>query len=180
MSYSFKYNKYNLLWTLKILRVFILLSQSVLFLPLLGLFISILQCKNMAEDSNETSRFVHYMFNELDCWTGIHLFYAFTGIISAIIFCVISLTSTAVYYENKISSYNQLNKFNSRPEIMNLINKIICCLAFTFLAEEGFQWTLITLLFVLSLVMFVQFQNTDVYYNDKVHSLWRMYSAIYF
>lgn len=31
-----------------------------------------------------------------------------------------------------------------------------------------------------SLIVFLNFQNTDVYYSDKVHAFWKVYAGLYF
>lgn len=77
------------------------------------------------------------MFKDLSCWEGIHILYACSGLISAIIFCFISLITTFVYFENRFLSGNIMAKVNGRSEMSNQINKVLCCLLFTFVGSEG-------------------------------------------
>ena len=120
------------------------------------------------------------MFNNLDCWAGMHLLYATVGIISSIIFIPITLIITSSYFENRQLSGNILTKVNARCELINQFSKIVTCFFFTVLVSSDFQWTLIIILFFGSLVIFFNFQNSEAYLCYKVHVLWKLYSGVYF
>ena len=59
------------------------------------------------------------MFNELECWTEVHLLYAITGFFAAVVFLSISLLTTFVYFEKRALNGNVLAKVNGRAEMSN-------------------------------------------------------------
>ena len=107
------------------LRYLANLSQTVMFLPLIGLFLSTAACE---EDQN--GNLVHQMFNELECWKGIHILYAVTGLLSAFVFIILTLVTTFVYFENRQLSGNIMSKVSARAELLDQINKVCCCVFF--------------------------------------------------
>ena len=171
VSYCFTLKRFPFMWPLPTLRVMCTLSQSILFFPLIGLFLSILQCNEQR---------THYVFEQLECWQGIHVLYAISGLSAAIVLSIISFFTTLVYFENRVMSGNVFAKVNARAELLNHILKVVTMMFFTVLGSSSFQWTLTIVLLLGSFVAYLAFQNTDVYISDKVQALWKVYSGLYF
>ena len=56
----------------------------------------------------------------------------------------------------------------------------MCAVSFTFLSFGGYEWPLVVILFLGSVLVFHNFYYSDVYYSDTVHSSWKVYSILQF
>ena len=78
------------------------------------------------------------MFEELECWSGMHILYAIVGICSALIFGAITLIVTCTYFENRQLSGNVLTKVNGRCELVDALNKVLACFFVTVFSSQNF------------------------------------------
>lgn len=85
VSASFTQKKFTFLWPLHALRSICGLFVTVLFLPLLDFFLSVLNC---IEDKN--GRKVHIFFNDVVCFQGEHLIHSLLDVIVIVAFILIS------------------------------------------------------------------------------------------
>lgn len=99
VSYSFSKKKFAFVWPLHALRSLCSLFVTILFLPLLDYFMSVLGC---IYDLN--GNYVHHIFTEMVCWQGIYIVHAVLSIIISVVFVVISLTVSITYFECRSTS----------------------------------------------------------------------------
>jgi len=76
-------------WPLVIARYLILLSQQVLFVPFINLFANIYGCSSITV--NGISKTVLTDFNDMECWTGIHILHCFFALVFAALLALLVL-----------------------------------------------------------------------------------------
>lgn len=64
-------NRLHYAWNLVFLRVFFLLFEWVLYLPMTELFVSVMNCTDGK----------HSFFSDQDCWTGTHVVHSMVAVI---------------------------------------------------------------------------------------------------
>lgn len=83
-----------------ILKSIINLMLSILYMPIVDLFISVWTC----EDS------YHYAFQNYECWTGSHTVHSIVAIIFLVIFYTLSVIHSFLYYEARFIYTNSISK----------------------------------------------------------------------
>jgi hypothetical protein len=101
VSYSYTKKKFAFVWPLHALRTLASLFVTILFIPLLDVFISISDCQN-----NSNGVLVNRMFPSTTCWNGMHIIQAVIAIMVAIVFAAISLIAGITYFECRGSSHD--------------------------------------------------------------------------
>ncbi len=99
VSYSTSRTKFTFSWPLYALRTLILLFTTVLFLPILNYFFSVLSCI-----TNNQNKIAHIYFNEIVCWENIHILHSIFAILIAIIFISIAIIVGLTYFDCRTSS----------------------------------------------------------------------------
>ena len=132
VSYSYKTKKFSFVWPMQILRIACLLLTTILFIPLLELFFSILSCKSGGPDSKYN--LVHQVFPARACFTGIHILHLCFAVIMIIL--LITLTSLVVllFYESRPTN-DPTSKITSRVDFFQVITKTLYVFCFTIFAD---------------------------------------------
>ena len=99
--YSMTQKKFAFIWPLKILASFCSVFVTVMFLPLLKLFMSMISCHNDIDGN-----FVNNYYTDLRCWEGYHILHGIMAILVSIIFIMISLIVTLTFYDTKTLTSN--------------------------------------------------------------------------
>jgi len=99
--YSMARKKFACIWPLKALTSFCSLFVTIMFLPLLKLFVSMISCHKNGQGVS-----VHNSYHEINCWEGYHILHAALAIFVSIIFILISLIVTLTFYDAKSLSAN--------------------------------------------------------------------------
>jgi len=102
VSYSFAKKKFSFMWPLGTLRHIVSLFVTILFMPLLDYFVSILGCVH----DEHSHKLVHSAFPEIECWSGIHILHGILSIIVSLLFVMISLVVSGTYFECRSSMVN--------------------------------------------------------------------------
>ena len=134
VSYALSKKNLTLLWPVKLLRNVVSLFVTVLFLPLLQLFVSMLAC---AENETETG-YVHSNYRDVECWTGTHIIHAVAAILVSILFIIISIIVCLTYYESRTTTNDPSARTNSRTDTFHMIDKILCIALFTFCNQVSY------------------------------------------
>ena len=104
--YSMARKKFAVIWPLKALTSFCSIFVTVMFLPLLKLFVSMISCHK-----NDDGVFVHNYYVEERCWEGLHILHAIMAVVVSIVFIMISLIVTLTFYDIKTLSANAASKY---------------------------------------------------------------------
>jgi len=166
VSYSFQKKKFKFLWPLQALRYICGLFVTVLFLPLLETFTSILSC-----DMQPDGTYTHSMFPEFQCWRGPHILHATFALLVSSIFIIISTVVAFTYYDSSSLSNDPSARVNSRADVFILITKIILNYIFTFFGKPQYHWFCIISLLLLSSVNYFKYRYDWPFYNETTNKL---------
>jgi hypothetical protein len=92
-------------WIVQPLRMISHFFSTLLYIPIVELFLSVYKCK---EDLNGNS--VHYIFAEKVCWQSTHLVICILSIMILAAFLVLAGVITLLYYDNSISKFDVNSK----------------------------------------------------------------------
>lgn len=98
-------------WPVILLKSLIVLFTTILYLPILDLFFTIVNCK-----SNASNEMFNVVFSTEACWTGSHIIHGIVAIVSIAIFTVLTLTSNLLYFEAKNNHKDILSKLSGRAK----------------------------------------------------------------
>jgi hypothetical protein len=101
VSYAYSKKKYAFSWPVVVLRAVIWLFTTVLYLPMTDYFFSIMRCV-----TDNSGNYVHAIFTEQLCWSGINILHSVIAIFGAIIFNVIALIGVLTFFECRSNSNN--------------------------------------------------------------------------
>jgi hypothetical protein len=160
VSYSFSQKKFAFVWPMQALRTVCSLFVTVLFLPFLETFTTMLRC-----DSNGQMT----LFPDVTCWQGTHIIHACFAIIVSIIFILIAIVVSLTYFESRSTSNDLAAKVTSRADVFIVVMKTILLYVFSFLVKKQFHWFIICLLIVLSTIAYFNYRSNWPYFNDKMN-----------
>ena len=172
VSYSFKKKRFSVIWPLTILRNFVNLAVTILFLFITEILLSMIECDYIQEKAG----YFHKGFPDVQCFVGVHLIHTIFSIVFNISFVFISLIVTLNLYESRISSDNKQARSNSRADVSFIVNKIVLQVCFGFIDNENF---LIFITFFGGLVMAYYFIYDDPFYNKVVGNLFKVLTGLY-
>ena len=158
---SILYYKNNLrkVWLINILREINSFLIGPLFIPILSILLSILNCENG----------INYFNKKITCRnnlsTNIHFLYS---IISSLLLILESLLVETIYFETQFSNNNPKAKYSSEVDILFFLSKILIILLFTFFNKKSNDWFLIMILFIISLFNLLIFLSMNPYYNKSI------------
>lgn len=95
VSYSFTKKKFSFVWPLQALRSVCGLFVTVLFLPFIEAFTSMIDCH-----ADEEGALVNIYFESFPCWTGQHIIHATFAIVVSIIFILVSMIVGLTYFDS--------------------------------------------------------------------------------
>lgn len=97
VSYAFSHKKGTFSWPIVALRYTVRLMTSVLFLPFLNYFVSMIACVKDPKTQNT----VHSYFTDVQCWTSTHIAHAIVAIITILVFLSICALASLLSFEYK-------------------------------------------------------------------------------
>lgn len=96
-------------WSSNFLNIILTLLNTVLFIPILGLFLGVFSCVPSKLDSNVS---IHLYFNNLECWQGTHLIHIFFGAFGALLLISLCCLLNLTYFETRSRSKNSLARYS--------------------------------------------------------------------
>jgi len=174
VSYSFSRKKFSFVWPLQALRSVCGLFVTVLFLPFLETFTSMIECKN------KNGQLVSMIFDEFHCWTGQHIIHASFALVVSLIFIFISVVVALTFFDNQSTSNDISAKVNSRADVFFISMKIILIYTYAFFSNEDYQWVIIILLLILSYIGYYNYAYNWPYYNDKMNKYFAVLNGVFF
>lgn len=85
--------KFTLTWPIAVLRLFIRLSITVLFIPGFSYITSVLAC------IERDGKLVHYKFPATQCWSGVYFIHGVISIIASLLMLFGCLTASLLFFE---------------------------------------------------------------------------------
>ena len=102
--YADKKNKGN--FVVFILRIILTVLTTVLYQPFIIYLLSLSSCFH-----NSQNLYVHYLFPDMQCWTGSHIMHGCFSFLALALFILISFFTTLILYENRLNFSNPAAKF---------------------------------------------------------------------
>lgn len=124
-------------------------------------------------------KFVNTLFEDLECWTGLHLLHTAFAVVVSIIFIAISIVVAMTYFDSQSTSNDPTARVNSKGELFYIYEKIVLTYIYAFVNGQDYHWPLIVILFVLSYIGYTTFSNHWPYYNDKMTIYMSVIAGIY-
>ena len=172
VSYSFRKKQFSVIWPLTILRNFVNLAVTILFLFITEILLSMIECDHMEDKEG----YFHKGFPDVQCFVGVHLIHTVFAIVFNLAFVFISLIVTLNLYESRISSENKQARSNSRADVSFIVNKIVLQICFGFIDNVSF---LIFITFFGGVVMAYYYIYDDPFYNKVVGNLFKVLNGFY-
>ena len=172
VSISFNRKKFTAIWPLVILRNFVNIAVTVLFLFITEVLISMIACT-----ASNDGLYRHLMFEDVVCFQGWHIFHTAVSVLFNIIFMTISLIVVLNYFESRISSKSRLARANSKAEFWFVINKITLQIIFAFFSSD---WLLSLTIFIGGLYLAYYYVYDDPFYNSFIAKFYKILSSLYF
>lgn len=160
----------NLL-SLSLLRWTIILTTGILYIPILFFLLSFTKCTKI------NNKYVHFYFNEVQCYSGEHFIPSIFSIIIAIIFVLYSLFCSLFMVEYRMIFTNPICKYSGEVNILILMYKTLVIVNLNYLNHKYFCFIHIFLISAGSLYLFNKFYDNRVFYNEKMNKLISILSA---
>ncbi|CAD8065320.1 unnamed protein product [Paramecium sonneborni] len=154
-------------WIKKGLKIFINLFLSILYLPILDIFITIIDC---GYDKNGI--YIHNQFQEQKCWTDTHILHGIVAILFAIIFYGYCVCFALLYYESKYEPTNPNSKMSGRPLMMLFTYELIQTVTQKLIDGKNNQYFQIIFLLGGSLIIFQKFHTEQPYNQKMIQKFW--------
>ncbi|CAD8151019.1 unnamed protein product [Paramecium pentaurelia] len=149
-------------WIKKGLKILINLFLSILYLPIIDVFISIIDC-----GFDENGVYVHNQFQDQECWVDTHILHGIVAIIFSILFYCYCVCFSMLYFESKYIPTDPNSKMSGRPLIVLFTYELIQTTFQKLVDGNDNQYFQIILLLGGSLIIFQKF-HTELPYNQKI------------
>ena len=170
---SILYYKNNLrkVWPIHVLREIISFITKPLFIPILSILMSILNCKDGK----------NYFNDKITCEKNWKIYLrSLLSIISSLLFIFETFLIEKIFFETQISNNNPMAKFTSESDIYFLLSKILLIIVFTFWNNENNKWFLVMVLFSMSLLNLFIFISMSPYYDKRIIKVYGILFTIFF
>ena len=157
VNYSILIKKFHFIFPVQLLRILSLLFYWVLLNPIIECFVAIFSC------DSEGNHIVH---TQMECWTGIHLFYVFLFTFFFLCFILILFLISCFYNVNITSSTDILARADINMEIYFLAYRVLLAIFGILLTDSVFHWVLI----IFYLIFSISFLRLYLKYLPYYHS----------
>ncbi|CAD8155764.1 unnamed protein product [Paramecium octaurelia] len=154
-------------WILLILKIIINLFLSILFLPFIDIFISIIDCQ---EDGNGNQ--VHYYFTDQQCWVGAHILHGIIAIIILLIFYGFCMILGGIYYESKFMSDQANSQQNGRISGYLYTYQSIVIILIRLIKDQKYQYLEIIIILIGSLILLKKFHMDQPFNSMIIQKCW--------
>ena len=134
-----------------------------------------LMCLPSDEDPSIT---VNSIYSDVVCWQGMQNLHSAIAVVVSLVFLGICLVCSIGLFESKESTKDVGSKVSSRPDFALLLLKVVILFSFTFLYDESFQWVLIVLINLTSVIVYQAYRYSWVFYSDHVNKVFAVTMGI--
>lgn len=176
VSYSFSRKYFTYTWPLYVLSKVAKIFVTVLFMPILELFLSLFVCKYDEIDGkykNSTS-------TDVVCFEGFHILHMIISLIVSTIFLIICIIVAISFFECSEVSEEFEAKENSRSDIVMILSKLVSTVIFSFFNDEKYDWFLILVILILSSWQFFKHFTEKPNHNHILQVYLSTLNGIYF
>lgn len=166
--------KFTVVWPLRILRSAVSFIITILFMPIIEVFVSIVDCIKIDD------KLVIIYNPDIVCWTGQHYIHVIMGILFAILFCIVSLVVQMCYFESRFNLHDHGAKANARADCFLTISKIINIMLKSFFYQyKHLHWAILIISWAITYLMFYFYYNFHPDYDEKAHRIKIIVIGIY-
>jgi hypothetical protein len=128
VAYSYNRSFFTVNWPVTYLSYLLNFTTKVLYMPFIGLFLSIFVCSD-----NVTKGLINDYNNDISCFKGTHFVFIFTSIIFTIQFTLFSFMTGSIYFERFDDNKDKTARYSSLDQVFMILNKFFIVAFFTFM-----------------------------------------------
>lgn len=136
IDYSIKIDKFYFIFPIKLLSYLSSFFYWIFMMPTIEIFVSIFSCN---DDGN------HVVDPELECWTGLHLFYCILFSLSLFGYFIIFLLVSSFFNESRPYHTDSFSRLDTNMETYLTLYKILITIIGHFLYQPQLHWLIITI-----------------------------------
>lgn len=116
VNYSFGNKKTSFTWPLYTLKSLMSIFLSVLYIPILEYYLSIVGCT-----SNKQGVLVQYSFSTVVCWKDLHILHGCLSLMISFVFILICLIAVLLTFECRNSENDKMARTSSRANFVYIL-----------------------------------------------------------
>ncbi|CAD8203560.1 unnamed protein product [Paramecium pentaurelia] len=172
LSYSINKSKSSFTWPIMLLRFLISIFLQALYMPIIDLLLSMLACQT---DQNGVLK--HQLF-DVQCWSNIHIVHAIVAIFGTILFFILCIIFSLLYYESRYQPHEASSKLTGRANAVFLTYELIMVICYTFMNGKNYDYLMILIMMVGSFTIFWKIHVEAPFNNMYVQKAWSMLVAM--
>jgi len=173
VNYIHTRQKSSFAWPIFLLKVLVMLTTTILCLPVFEYCLSFLAC---VRDYSGT--LVHFIFTEQKCGEGIMLGNMVVGAIGALVMAYLTFVFTLTLFEGRNIPSNPISRVSSRANLLFTAYKFEMVILLNFLIGSQYQVILIICFMASSIMVFYLLQFDNPYYNYVMAKTWSTCAAL--
>ncbi|KRX10486.1 PAS domain [Pseudocohnilembus persalinus] len=119
-------------------------------------------------------------FQNVECWSGNHIFHVFMGVLSSLLFLNLVSKIILTNFEGGANTKDKTAKLSGKHNYDFLIYQFLVVLAYIVLDDSSYVFIVLALYFAGSLIIFLLFHFNSPYYNNNCAKLWNVLTALNF
>ncbi|CAD8162069.1 unnamed protein product [Paramecium octaurelia] len=172
LSYSVSKSKSSFTWPIMLLRFLMSLFLQVLYMPIVDLLFSMLSCAD-----NQAGVLQHQLF-DVECWVNIHIVHSVVAIFGVILFFILCLLFSLLYYEPRYQPLEASSKKSGRANAVLLTYQLIMVICYTFMTGKNYDYLMILIMLIGSFIIFWKIHIEQPFNNLYIQKAWSMLVAL--
>ncbi|CAK66138.1 unnamed protein product (macronuclear) [Paramecium tetraurelia] len=160
-------------WPIYILRILIQMFLSILYMPIMDLFFSLIACTTDENGDN-----VNQIFNDVTCWQGVHIVHGIVSILGIVIFYLFCITFAMIYYEPRYLPKEPHSKKSGRNLTIFLTYELVMIICYTFMVGRSYDYLFILIMLVGSFIVFWKMHIENPHNNVYIAKMWSMLVSV--
>ncbi|KAL4453179.1 hypothetical protein ABPG74_015410 [Tetrahymena malaccensis] len=179
LLYVSMYSQYKLpfSWPITISKYLVVFTMHIFYLAFIDLFSNIFGCTSVTV--NGVSKTVLSDYNDVECWTGIHILHCFVAVvfIGTLTFLVLFLSQT--FFDSKMSSQDPVARANGHITYTFNIYKLVVVVMFVFMSTSQFIYLILGMILGGSIIIFQRAHFNSPFYNRSFFLLYDVMTVWY-
>jgi len=157
-QYSMQRSNSVLLWSSKLLSIWISMFITIFYLPFLEILFAVLECTNTSDG------LVFDRDNSIKCFQGIHWIHAIFSIIFIVFAVAIGILFSLIFYENRMQAGDETSRLSSYYEVFMIIYKTGLVLIHLFTSENTYKWIMCIYMGIISVILCLKYAYNKRFY----------------
>jgi len=133
--------------------------NTILFVPVIEILLTILNCSTNPTDNNSYNTF----FPDIQCWMGTHIAHSAVSIAVLIFYMIFNCLYNGLYFDGLCLEIKGKNKRNGRANIVMSLNQMVIVILFNFLNQSTYKLVLMIYMILGYFLVFIQFHFFSPY-----------------